>query len=120
MGHQRPPNTLIFLGEAVNGFTDNGESAIQVGDVLVVDNAPINHHAAKRILRNWLPTIGAEYLFLPTYSLKLNPTEQCFRKMKTLLKNDRNRVRLSDNFKMAVLESFGEITIFETIIFSCN
>lgn len=106
-----------FVGEAANSFTDDGERAIQVGDVLVVDNAPIHHHAAERILRNWLPTIGAEYLFLPTYSPDLNPAEQCFRKVKTLLKNDRYRVRLSNNFKMAVLEAFGEITISETLSF---
>lgn len=40
-----------FVGEAANSVTDDGERAIQVGDVLVVDNAPtcIHHHAAERI-----------------------------------------------------------------------
>lgn len=102
-----------FVGEAVNSFTDDGERAIQVGDVLAVDNAPIHHHAAERILRNWLSTIGAEYLFLPTYSPDLNPAVQCFRKVKTFLKNDWYKVRISDNFKMAVIKHSGK-TLFLT------
>lgn len=41
----------------------------------------------KVVLRNWLPTIAVQYIFLPAYSPDLNPAELCFRKVKKYLKN---------------------------------
>ncbi|XP_062566090.1 uncharacterized protein LOC134228449 [Saccostrea cucullata] len=106
-----------FIGEAANSFTDEGERAFQLGDTLVIDNAPIHHHTAERILRNWLPTIGVDVLFLPTYSPDLNPAEKCFLKVKTLIKSDRYVTALHKDMKEAVLQAFGEITMADTLSF---
>jgi transposase len=70
------------LGEAGNACTDEGERVFQRGDILIVGNAAMHHNMPEAVLRNWLPTIGMQYLFLPTYSPYLNPAEQCFRKVK--------------------------------------
>lgn len=55
-----------FVGEAANSVTDDGERAIQVGDVLVVDNAPIHHHAAERILSKELASHNWSRILVPT------------------------------------------------------
>lgn len=59
---------LHFLGKAGNSYTDKGEKVLQRGDSLIVDNAPSHRNVSKVVLRNWLPTIGAQYIFHPTYS----------------------------------------------------
>lgn len=105
---------LQFIGEASQSYTNDGESVFQPGECLVVDNAPTHHNMSERVLRNWLPTVGMEYLFLPAYSPDLNPAEQCFRKVKKLLKSDRFGPVLRQDLKVAVYKAFNEITLMDT------
>lgn len=58
--------SVDFVGEAANSVTDDGETAIQLGDVLVVDNAPIHHHATERILSKELASHNWSRILVPT------------------------------------------------------
>ncbi len=53
------------------------------GDVVVLDN--LGSHKGKAV-RQALRKAGAHLIFLPPYSPDLNPIEQVFSKLKTLLK----------------------------------
>jgi transposase len=53
------------------------------GDVVVMDN--LGSHKAKAV-RRLIRTAGAKLFFLPRYSPDLNPIEQVFAKLKTLLR----------------------------------
>ena len=53
------------------------------GDIVVMDNLGSHkRQAVRRLLR----TVGAKLFFLPPYSPDLNPIEQVFAKLKTLLR----------------------------------
>jgi len=53
------------------------------GDVVVMDN--LGSHKGKAV-RQLIRSVGARLLFLPPYSPDLNPIEQVFAKLKTLLR----------------------------------
>ena len=61
---------------------------LRAGDIVIVDN--LGSHKAKRI-RTALRAVGAKLLFLPPYSPDLNPIEQVFAKLKTLLRKAAER-----------------------------
>nr|XP_022312415.1 uncharacterized protein LOC111117558 [Crassostrea virginica] len=106
-----------FIAEATQSYTDEGEPVFNPGDCLIADNAPIHHNMAERELNNYLPTVGVEYVFLPTYSPDLNPAEQVFRKVKKILKCDRYITLLNLDLKVAVYEAFKEISTADTLSF---
>lgn len=58
------------------------------GDVVVMDN--LGSHKG-RAVRRALRAVGAKLLFLPPYSPDLNPIEQVFAKLKTLLRKAAER-----------------------------
>lgn len=53
------------------------------GDIVILDN--LGSHKGKAV-RNAIRAVGARLLFLPKYSPDLNPIEQVFAKLKTLLR----------------------------------
>jgi transposase len=53
------------------------------GDIVVMDN--LGSHKS-RAVRKAIRAVGAKLFFLPAYSPDLNPIEQAFAKMKTLLR----------------------------------
>ena len=53
------------------------------GDIVVMDN--LGSHKGKAV-RQLIRSVGARLLFLPPYSPDLNPIEQVFAKLKTLLR----------------------------------
>jgi transposase len=56
---------------------------LQPGDVVIMDNLGSHkRQASRRVIR----AAGAKLLFLPAYSPDLNPIEQVFAKLKTLLR----------------------------------
>ena len=61
---------------------------LQPGDIVVMDN--LGSHKSKAI-RDAIRSVGARRLFLPAYSPDLNPIEQVFAKLKTLLRKARAR-----------------------------
>ena len=59
--------------------------------------------------RDFFNEIGIELLFLPVYSLDLNPVEEVFSKMKYLLKY-RYEDSVFENLEYTVLRVVGDIT----------
>jgi transposase len=58
------------------------------GDIVIMDN--LGSHRGQ-VIRRALRAIGAKLLFLPPYSPDLNPIEQVFAKLKTLLRKAAER-----------------------------
>ncbi|XP_028414627.1 uncharacterized protein LOC114537732 [Dendronephthya gigantea] len=56
--------------------------ALEVGDIVVMDNLAVHHYEGGQILEEVLAEMGIELLFTPTYSPDLNPIELCFNKIK--------------------------------------
>jgi transposase len=61
---------------------------LQPGDIVVMDN--LGSHKGRSI-RRLIRTAGARLFFLPPYSPDLNPIEQVFAKLKTLLRKAEER-----------------------------
>jgi len=61
---------------------------LEPGDIVVMDN--LGSHKSKAV-RDAIRSVGARRLFLPAYSPDLNPIEQVFAKLKTLLRKARAR-----------------------------
>jgi transposase len=61
---------------------------LQPGDIVIMDN--LGSHKGARV-RRALRTVGAKLFFLPPYSPDLNPIEQAFAKLKTLLRKAAER-----------------------------
>lgn len=56
---------------------------LKPGDIVILDN--LGSHRGKAV-RNAIRAAGAKLIFLPKYSPDLNPIEQAFAKLKTLLR----------------------------------
>lgn len=63
---------------------------LRPGDVVVMDNLSSHKNPA---IRRAIRAAGALLLFLPPYSPDLNPIEQAFSKLKTLLRKENARTR---------------------------
>jgi len=61
---------------------------LNAGDVVILDN--LGSHKGKAV-RKAIRDVGARLVFLPKYSPDLNPIEQVFAKLKTLLRKVRAR-----------------------------
>jgi transposase len=57
--------------------------ALRPGDIVIIDN--LGRHKSKAV-RQLIRSVGAKLFFLPPYSPDLNPIEQVFAKLKTLLR----------------------------------
>ena len=64
--------------------------SLRSGDVVVMDNLPAHQVAG---FREAIKAVGASLLYLPSYSPDLNPIEQLFAKLKTLLRKAAARTR---------------------------
>jgi transposase len=74
-----PINGQAFLAYVEQGLVPT----LAPGDIVVMDN--LGSHKGKAI-RRAIRAAGAKLLFLPKYSPDLNPIEQAFAKLKTLLR----------------------------------
>jgi transposase len=78
---------------------------LRVGDIVVLDN--LGSHKAQRV-RRAIRDAGAHWLFLPPYSPDLNPIEQVFAKLKTLLrKADERSIDAVWNHIGSLLDQFS-------------
>ena len=71
-----PINRLSFLAYVT-------QFSLRPGDIVVMDNLDSHKGAA---VRHAIRATGAKLFFLPPYSPDLNPIEQMFAKLKTLLR----------------------------------
>ena len=62
--------------------------ALKPGDIVIIDN--LGSHKGKAV-RHAIRSAGAKLFFLPPYSPDLNPIEQVFAKLKTLLRKAAER-----------------------------
>ena len=63
-------NFLNYVGQKDTfslKFMDEGEPVFNPGVCLIAGNAWIHHNMAERELNNYLPTVGVQYVFFPTY-----------------------------------------------------
>jgi len=74
-----PINGRSFLAYVVQMLVP----ALRPGDVVIMDN--LGSHK-RQAIRRTVRAVGAKLLFLPAYSPDLNPIEQLFAKLKTLLR----------------------------------
>jgi transposase len=74
-----PINGLSFLAYVEQILVPT----LTAGDVVIMDN--LGSHK-RRAIRQAIRAVGAKLLFLPPYSPDLNPIEQVFAKLKTLLR----------------------------------
>ena len=77
--------------------------ALKPDDIVVADN--LGSHKGKAV-RNAIRSAGARLLFLPKYSPDLNPIEQVFAKLKTLVRKAEPRTfdAVSDAIKNALAQ----------------
>jgi transposase len=76
------------------------------GDIVLMDNNPI--HKLDEI-EDAIEVVGAWVLFLPTYSPDLNPIENCWSKVKSILRS--LKPRTLDDLLEALTEAFASITL---------
>jgi transposase len=74
-----PINGLSFLAYVEQMLVPT----LSVGDIVIMDN--LGSHK-RQAIRRAIRTAGAKLFFLPPYSPDLNPIEQVFAKLKTLLR----------------------------------
>ena len=82
----QPINAISFLAWVVQFLVPT----LGRGDVVVMDN--LSSHKAPAV-RRAIRAAGALLLFLPPYSPDLNPIEQAFSKLKTLLRKENARTQ---------------------------
>ena len=76
-----------FIHQAVNSVDMNSLPVLYPGCCIVSDSAPIHSKRAMDILYPYLEQNGIDYFYLPTYSPCLNPVENCFSYLKSLMKS---------------------------------
>jgi len=80
----RPINAISFLAWVTQFLVPT----LRRGDIVVMDN--LSSHKAIEV-RRAIRAAGAKLFFLPPYSPDLNPIEQGFAKLKTLLRKENAR-----------------------------
>jgi transposase len=80
----RPINAKSFLAWVVQFLVPT----LRPGDIVVMDNLSSHKGVA---VRRAIKAAGAKLIFLPPYSPDLNPIEQAFSKLKTLLRKENAR-----------------------------
>jgi transposase len=79
--------------------------ALQPGNVVVMDN--LSSHKAQGV-RSWIESLGAELIYLPSYSPDLNPIEKAWAKLKQLLRSTKARTR--EALDRAITDLLPQIT----------
>ena len=77
---------MNFITECVHSVTDYGVPALKPNDIFVVDNATIHHSQTAQALKAWLEMQGIDVIYTPKYSPDMNPVEECFSKIKSIIR----------------------------------
>lgn len=80
------------------------------GDIVFMDNNPI--HKLDEI-EDAIEAVGAWVLFLPTYSPDLSPIENCWSKVKALLRS--LKPRTLEDLLAALADAFASITLHDSL-----
>jgi transposase len=102
---------LNFFEEAANAVNfETTRPALEVGDIVVMDNLAVHHYEGGELLEEYLADMVIELLFTPVYSPDLNPVELCFNKIKTQLNYNFQKV-FKTNLKLATVLALETITV---------
>jgi transposase len=110
-----------LLGQPINAISFRAYveqflvPSLRPGDIVVMDN--LSSHKGKAI-RRAIRGAGAKLIFLPPYSPDLNPIEQVFAKLKTLLR--RANARTIEAVCEAIKELLGSFTAQECANYLVN
>ena len=100
---------LHFFGLAANaGDVQTGRPALELDDIVVLDNCPTHHYEGERNLESFLNDIGVELVYTPTYSPDFNPVEFVFSKMRTEMQY-RLKNLVEFNLKVGAFEALESI-----------
>jgi transposase len=88
----------VFIGKVL-------APTLKAGDVVVMDN--LSAHKVKGI-KETIERRGAKVLYLPPYSPDFNPIEQCWSKVKTLLR--KAKARTVDALNEAIDQAIDRVT----------
>ncbi len=100
----RPINAISFLAWVVQFLVPT----LRPGDVVVMDN--LGSHKGTAV-RRAIRAAGALLIFLPPYSPDLNPIEQAFSKLKTLLRKENARTR--EHIETCIGDLLAKVTASE-------
>jgi transposase len=100
----QPINAVSFLAWVIQFLVPT----LRRGDVVVMDNLASHKGAA---VRRAIRAAGALLIFLPPYSPDLNPIEQAFSKLKTLLRKEDARTR--EQIETCIRDLLARITTKE-------
>jgi len=75
------------------------------GDIVILDR--LGAHRSKAV-REMIEEAGAEVCFLPSYSPKLNPIEECWSKVKNLLR--KSAARTVEELRKAIAFAIEQVT----------
>ena len=106
-----------FWSEAAESLSPDCQPTLEPGDVVILDNCSIHRNDGETRASTFLDRMGIEYLFLSTYSPDLNPAENCFGKLKDVLKTDKYQTLMCANLKVAVAEALKLISTKDLEIF---
>src|ERR1700757_1500987 len=106
-----PINAVSFLAYVTQFLVPT----LQPGDVVIIDN--LGSHKGKAV-RRAIRAAGAHLLFLPPYSPDLNPIEQLFAKLKTLLR--KASARTFEALLAAIAAALGAFTSSECANYLAN
>lgn len=78
---------------------------LRVGDIVVMDNLSVHKNAK---IRKLIEAAHCQVLFIPPYSPEFNPIEECWAKLKDILRRCETRTR--EAFDNAVKKAIESIT----------
>ena len=107
----QPINAVSFLAWVIQFLVPT----LRRGDVVVMDNLASHKGAA---VRRAIRAAGALLIFLPPYSPDLNPIEQAFSKLKTLLRKENARTR--EQVETCIRDLLAKITTKECANYFTN
>lgn len=77
---------LEFFGQAAEAENIYGRPALEVGDIVVMDNCPTHHNLGGDVLKEFLSNMNIELVYMPAYSPDFNPAELVFCKIRTVMR----------------------------------
>ena len=78
----------VEYAKVINGALNTVLPSLPFGDIIVIDNLSSHHYEGGAALEEWLGEMGIELVYTPTCLPDLNPIEECFSKIKSLLTNE--------------------------------
>ena len=96
---------LQFFGEAGNAANmETGRPALEVGDILVMDNCATHHFAGGEALQEWLNERNIELVYTPTHSPDFNPVKFVFNKMRSVMRYELWELT-NENIELAAVQA---------------